>query len=180
MGRRRTGYKFFRAGYGIFLFRGVAIYPERCLVRKMQNLSIAERVAAARAGNNPLVIARVPSGWVTAGSGQALPGYCVLLSDPVVPALNDLTGEQRARFLLDLTLIGDAILEVTGADRVNYMILANLDRSLHAHLHPRRNDEPADLVTAGPWAWPQAPYDPDRDGELMRRLGAAILRRIMS
>ena len=46
---------------------------------------IAERVAAAQAGTNAFVITKVRSGWVVIGDVQFLPGYCVLLADPVVP-----------------------------------------------------------------------------------------------
>ena len=50
---------------------------------------IAERVALARGGRNPYVIARLPSGWAVMGDVQFLPGYCLLLADPVVPSIND-------------------------------------------------------------------------------------------
>ncbi len=40
--------------------------------------------------------------------------------------------------------IGDVILSVTGAERVNYEILGNSEPELHAHIHPRYADEPAE------------------------------------
>jgi hypothetical protein len=51
---------------------------------------IHERVEAARAGTNPTVVCRVPSGWVVLGDNQLVRGYCIPLSDPVVPDLNSL------------------------------------------------------------------------------------------
>jgi hypothetical protein len=79
---------------------------------------IHQRVEQARRGENPTVICRVPSGWIVIGDKQFLPGYSLLLADPVVPSINDLDGEARAQFLRDMVILGDALLEVTGALRI--------------------------------------------------------------
>ncbi len=60
------------------------------LDENMANL-IHERVAMAREGKNPFVIARLKSGWVVIGDVQPLEGYCLLLADPVVKDLNSLS-----------------------------------------------------------------------------------------
>ncbi len=65
---------------------------------------IHKRVGAANRGENPTVIARLASGWAVMGDVQFLEGYCLLLPDPVVPTLNDLTGDTRAQVLPDLVL----------------------------------------------------------------------------
>ena len=116
-------------------------------------------VEACRAGNEPAVIARLPSGWAVLGQRQVLPGYCLLLPDPVVPHLNVLSAAERDRFLADLGRLGDAVLAATGALRINYAIFGNLEPALHAHVHPRYADEPAAMRTNNPWAydWAQAP-----------------------
>lgn len=51
----------------------------------------------ARAGTNPYVICRMRSGWLVIGDVQPLPGYCLLLADPVVPSLNDLSPRSARR-----------------------------------------------------------------------------------
>lgn len=38
-------------------------------------------LALARSGENPLVMAKLGSGYLVFGDTQHLPGYCVLLSD---------------------------------------------------------------------------------------------------
>jgi diadenosine tetraphosphate (Ap4A) HIT family hydrolase len=81
---------------------------------------IAERVEGARQGTNATVICRLPSGWAVLGDVQFLPGYCLLLPDPVVGSLNDLDEAGRAAFLRDMARLGDAILRVTSAERINY------------------------------------------------------------
>ena len=144
---------------------------------------IHRRVAAAREGANPTVVCRVPSGWVVLCDTQFLRGYAILLPDPVVPDLNALNLEGRARYLLDMTLVGDALAEVTGAYRINYEILGNLEPALHAHIIPRYLDEPEERRKAPPFFYDAAfrgsrPFDADRDRELMKQLAAAIQRRL--
>ena len=77
--------------------------------------AIHRRVDALRAGRDPSFVARLGSGWAVLGERQFLPGYCLLLADPVVATLNDLAGEARAAFLGDITALGDAVLAATGA-----------------------------------------------------------------
>jgi diadenosine tetraphosphate (Ap4A) HIT family hydrolase len=141
---------------------------------------IHRRVAQAREGTNPYVIRKVRSGWVVMGDVQFLPGYCLLLPDPVVPHLNALEGEARTQFLSDMITIGDAVLEVTGAVRINYEMLGNTEPALHAHLFPRRDDEPEALRPKPVWFydWEQAPpFDPEQHGSLREQLRAALADR---
>ena len=120
---------------------------------------IHERVEQAQRGENPKVICRVPSGWVVLGDAQLLRGYSLLLPDPVVPNLNALNHGDRIRFLLDMTIIGDALEKITGALRMNYEILGNTDPALHAHVFPRFADEPQERRTSPVWFydWKAAP-----------------------
>jgi diadenosine tetraphosphate (Ap4A) HIT family hydrolase len=114
------------------------------------------------------------------GERQVLPGYCLLLPDPVVAHLNALTSPQRDRFLMEMALVGDALLEATGALRINYAMFGNAEPALHAHLFPRQADEPQAVRTAQPWAldWNGAPlYSDARHGGMKSRIRAAIERR---
>src|SRR4030042_2880426 len=144
---------------------------------------IHRRVEAARAGTNPTVICRVPSGWVVMADVQILPGYCILLHDPVVPDLNSLDEKQRARYLEDMALIGDALLEVTDAYRINYAIMCNTVPFLHAHIFPRYMSEPEELRRTHVWSYerenlPLTKFDTKRDKKLMQDIGQAIQRRL--
>jgi len=144
---------------------------------------IHERVAAAQAGTNPTVICRMPSGWAVLCDVQFLRGYSLLLPDPVAPDLNALDREHRAQYLLDMATVGDALLEATGAFRINYEILGNLEPALHAHIIPRYMSEPEDL-RKGPAFFYDKDYrnsikfDYERDKELMEQLAAAIKARL--
>lgn len=142
---------------------------------------IHRRVAEAQQGTNPYVVCRVPSGWVVLGDTQIVPGYCILLSDPVVTDLNALPLAARAVFLRDMSIVGDALLSVSGASLINYEILGNSDRALHAHIFPRYAWEPDETRRRPIWFsdWANAPrFDVERDGELMHRLADAIQQRL--
>jgi diadenosine tetraphosphate (Ap4A) HIT family hydrolase len=135
--------------------------------------AIHRRVAACRAGTDPTRIARLASGWAVLGEPQVLRGYCLLLPDPVVPHLNAMSPATQQAFLADMARLGDAVLRVTGAVRINYAMLGNLEPALHAHVFPRFVDEPDSLATAHPWAydWKAAPgFDVALHGALLRRL----------
>ncbi|MCW5942160.1 MAG: hypothetical protein KIS66_08000 [Fimbriimonadaceae bacterium] len=134
---------------------------------------IHRRVSEARRGEHPALVARMRSGWLVMGDRQILPGYCLLLPDPVVGHLNELKGEARADFLADMALAGDALIRVTGAVRINYEMLGNLEPALHAHLIPRYAGEPSATRTKPVWLmdWEAAPYyDETSHGNLRKRL----------
>ena len=140
---------------------------------------IHQWVAAAREGREPRVITRLYSGWVLFGQQQFVRGYALLLPDPVVPSLNALGAKERTQFLMDMTRVGDALLKVCGALRVNYAMFGNADPALHAHVVPRYQHEPEDKRTAHPWAydWNQAPaYDRKGMEELAEGLRRELSR----
>lgn len=144
----------------------------------MPNL-IEERVTMARAGTNPFVIAKLASGWAVIGDVQPLKGYCLLLADPVVSSPNDHNEAQRIAYALDTLRIGDALLAVTGAERINYMTLANLEPSLHTHIIPRYADEdPAKrkmgAFQAYDWGTARQTDPSGADRDLMMRLRACF------
>jgi diadenosine tetraphosphate (Ap4A) HIT family hydrolase len=144
---------------------------------------IHQCVETARAGTNPTVISRVPSGWVVLGDVQFLRGYSLLLADPVVPDLNSLDEKQRIRFLQDMVILGDALLEVTGAYRINYEILGNTEAALHVHVFPRYMAEPEELRKGPAWLYDREyrlsiKFDKDRDKELIQEIAKAIERRL--
>lgn len=141
---------------------------------------IHRRVDDCRAGRNATTVCRVSSGWVVLGDAQFVRGYSLLLPDPVVADLNKLEGVQRAAFLRDMAAVGDALLALTDAVRVNYEILGNVDPALHAHVIPRYSSEPEELRTKPVWFydWAAAPrFDAARDGALLVALRGELARR---
>lgn len=107
-----------------------------------------------------------------------MPGYCLLLADPVVASLNDLDEARRAEFLRDMAHLGDAILEVTAGERINYEILGNSEPELHAHVFPRYTTESPELRRMPAWFydWDAAPrYDAESHAGLREALRTALL-----
>ena len=139
---------------------------------------ITERVRLARTGENPFVICRMQSGWLVIGDVQPLPGYCLLLGDPVVPSLNDLNEPERAAYCLDVIRIGDALLSITGASRINYETWGNGEPALHTHIMPRYDGEPEDkrkrpACMGYDWATAR-PFDREADASFMARMRAFL------
>ena len=144
---------------------------------------IARRVELARSGTDPELLARMPSGFAVLNSHQPGPirGCCMLVPHEVVSSPNDLSPAARAQFFGDLLLIGDALLEVTGAERINYLVLCNMAPELHGHCIPRFASEDPGLRLMGPFeaydfsSAPGAAVD-GADRELHAALRAALER----
>jgi diadenosine tetraphosphate (Ap4A) HIT family hydrolase len=138
---------------------------------------VSQRVILAREGRNSWLVARMRSGWLVMSDTQVVPGQLILLSDPVVGSLNDLDVGQRALFLADMALAGDALLAVTGCLRVNYDILGNSDPALHAHIVPRYASEPEERRRMPIWLydWGTAErFSEQTHGPLRRELADAV------
>jgi diadenosine tetraphosphate (Ap4A) HIT family hydrolase len=139
--------------------------------------AIHRQVQAARSGELTRIVARMKSGWAVLGDPQITSGYCLLLPDPVVSDLNALSGDARRQFLHDMAALGDAVLKVTGAERINYEILGNVEPALHAHVIPRFASEDSGLRTKPVWLhdWTIAPaFDAAGHAGLRERIAAAI------
>ncbi len=144
---------------------------------------ISNRAERLRRGEDPQLIARMASGWAILANQQPGPitGCCMLIPDPVVPSINDLDAAARAAFMADFVLLGDAVLEATGAERINYLILCNQVPELHAHAVPRFASEDPNKRRLGPFEaydFPNARRaEPDgEDADLLGRLRAAMDR----
>ncbi|MFC9153530.1 diadenosine tetraphosphate hydrolase [Streptomyces bauhiniae] len=119
-----------------------------------------DRIGAALGGENPTVLRRLTAGFAVIGDVQFLPGYSVLLVDePDVQRLTDLPRAKRLSFLSDMEQLGEAVERACrrldpAFRRVNLEILGNTDPFLHAHVWPRFEWEPAELVGKPVWLYP--------------------------
>jgi diadenosine tetraphosphate (Ap4A) HIT family hydrolase len=143
-----------------------------------------DRIGSAERGDNPMVIARMASGFAVIGDTQFLPGYCLLLASPQVDQLSDLPLPARLQFLRDMSLLGEAIQRACrpgGLHRLNYEILGNSDAYLHAHLFPRYGWENPELLGGPVWHYPRNrwtdahdQYQDEEHGVLRARISAAL------
>lgn len=147
-----------------------------------------DRVGSAIRAENPTVIAHLPAAFAVMGDPQWLPGYCVLLVDEIgVDRLSDLPVSRRVEFLSSMERLGEAVeLACAQADsafrRVNLEILGNADAFLHAHVWPRYEWEPPELVQRPVWLYPldrwadpSTALGPQHD-ELRRSIAAHLSR----
>ncbi|QXE38744.1 diadenosine tetraphosphate hydrolase [Streptomyces sp. GMY02] len=120
-----------------------------------------DRIGTALRGENPAVMRRLTAGFAVIGDVQFLPGYSVLLVDePSVQRLTDLPRAKRRSFLSDMDQLGEAVERACRRldpdfRRVNLEILGNTDPFLHAHVWPRYEWEPAELVGKPVWLYPR-------------------------
>ena len=143
---------------------------------------IHQRVQACQDGSYEKCICKMASGWAVMGDVQFLEGYSLLLPDPVVPHLNAMSMEHRLAFLSDMTRLGDAVLSVTGAVRINYEMLGNLEPALHAHVFPRFDTEDEALRTKPVWFydWENAPeYHRDEHLDLLQAIKLAVENQVV-
>ena len=136
-----------------------------------------DRIGSALRGENPLVMARMRSGFAVIGDTQHLPGYSLLLTDdPSANHLTDLGWPRRREFMFDLALLGEAVERACrphGLRRVNYEVLGHGWHVLHGHVHPRYEWESRDMVTGPVWRYrkeirnaPEDAYSDEKHGEL--------------
>ncbi len=78
-----------------------------------------------------------------------------------------------------MSRVGDALLKVTDACRINYAILGNSNPILHAHIVPRYSSEPEEFIHGLPWSYPESiqegiHFDLDHDRKLIEEIEAKL------
>ncbi|MFC9272596.1 HIT family protein [Streptomyces zhihengii] len=127
-----------------------------------------DRIGSALRGENPTVLQRLEAGFAVIGDVQFLPGYAVLLvDDPSVQRLTELSRIKRLAFLADMDQLGEAVERACkrldpAFRRVNLEILGNTDPFLHAHVWPRFEWEPTELVRKPVWLYPRERWSDER------------------
>lgn len=145
-----------------------------------------DRLASALDGTNPTLVSKMKSGLVVLGDSQLLPGYCILMAHPKVSCLNDLDIQRRSDFLLDMSILGDAILDVCKPAKINYEILINAADFLHAHVFPRYKWEAEEQRTMPIWLYskgyrfsPQNMFSEEKHNHIKTKISEK-LRKLMN
>jgi len=139
---------------------------------KSHRTAIHDLVESARAGNNEFVVAKLETGWVALAGEAFTQGHCVFWPDPVVFSLNDLNEEMRMKYSRDVARVGDALIAVLGAYRINYETMCNVTQSLHTHIIPRYAEEPDELRRERPAVAYRIPKKiaPHEERDLIKKL----------
>ena len=142
----------------------------------------SDRIGSCERGENPTLMVKMKSGFAVIGDNQFLPGYCVLLGYPKASSLNELSMEARTQYLMDMTLIGDAIIKVCNPLRINYSTLMNLDHYLHTHIEARYVHEPDEYRSRPTYFYPREQrfggeyeYTEQKYGELKQKITEALV-----
>lgn len=129
-----------------------------------------------------MIIAEMKSGFAVIGDTQFLPGYCVLLPSRNVGSLNQLSYRQKSQYLLDMSILGEAIQRAMNPRRINYSIYGNTDAFLHAHVFPRYEWELQERKFMPVWQYPkemwtdaQYHYSDEKHGELREKIQSHLL-----
>ena len=140
-----------------------------------------DRIGSCELGENPTLMVKMKSGFVVIGDHQFLPGYCVLLGYPKADSLNELSLAERNQYLMDMTLIGDAIIKVCNPLRINYSTLMNADHYLHTHIEARYDWEQDEYKRRPSYFYPREQrfgneyeYSEEKYGELKKNLTKAL------
>ncbi|MCL2775609.1 MAG: hypothetical protein FWD71_20025 [Oscillospiraceae bacterium] len=140
-----------------------------------------DRIGSCERGENPTLMVKMKSGFAVIGDNQFLPGYCVLLGYPKASSLNELSIEARKQYLIDMTLIGDAIIQVCKPLRINYSTLMNLDHYLHTHIEARYDWEPDEYKNRPSYFYPkeqryteQYEYNEHNYGDLKQKIAETL------
>lgn len=140
-----------------------------------------DRVGSCVRGENPTMIIKMKSGFAVMADNQFLPGYCIFLRYPQVGSLSDLTLDERRQYLIDTTLIGDALNMVCKPRKVNYSTLMNKDNYLHTHIEARYDWESEDYKYRPSWTYPEEErftekyaFQETQHGDLKKKLHDAL------
>lgn len=107
------------------------------------NCLICQRIESSKKGTNPFFVKELKSGCVVIGDYQSYKGYTLLLSKIHVEELHKLDKAFRAQFMEDLALVGEAVFNAFGADKLNYELLGNTEKThVHWHIFPRKDTDP--------------------------------------
>jgi len=140
-----------------------------------------DRIGSCERGENPTLMVKMKSGFAVIGDHQFLPGYCLLLGFPKASSLNELSMEARTQYLVDTTLIGDAIIKICSPLRINYSTLMNLDHYLHTHIEARYDWEPEEYRSRPSYFYPREQrfgqeyeYNEQKYGKLRQHITEAL------
>jgi len=101
---------------------------------------ICQRIAEIE--NYPGFVAELETGYVLLTSRQFFKGSAFLYSRPHATELHQLEPDFRANYLVEMSLVAEAIFKAFGPRKMNYLLQGNTVPHLHWSLIPRYADDP--------------------------------------
>lgn len=98
---------------------------------------VCDRIEQTKRGDNRFFVKELETGYVVIGDYQHFKGYTLFLCKEHATELYHLSGDFRALFMEEMTIVAEATAKAFHADKMNYELLGNGDTHLHWHLFPR-------------------------------------------
>ncbi|HEY8563277.1 MAG TPA: HIT family protein [Pyrinomonadaceae bacterium] len=107
-----------------------------------EGLLNGEACPICRDGKPTNIVSELQACYLVAGEEAVLKGSCALFFKRHVVELHDLTADEASAFIGEVQRVSKAVLEATGAVKMNYEIHGNTIPHLHMHLFPRYEGDP--------------------------------------
>lgn len=105
---------------------------------------ICERIDMIKKEENPYFVKELETGYVVIGDNQRFYGYTLFLCKHHVSEIFDLEPDFRAKHLMEMSLVAQAVKSAFPCDKMNYECLGNGESHVHWHLYPRRTGDLGD------------------------------------
>lgn len=102
---------------------------------------ICARIDEIKQGTNPYFVKELKTGYVVIGDHQFFEGYTLFLCKNHVNELHKLSDEFKQQFLVEMSLVQQAVAQAFQADKMNIELLGNGESHVHWHLFPRRSGD---------------------------------------
>ncbi len=103
---------------------------------------ICDRIEMIKNGTNPYFVKELETGYVVIGDHQHFYGYSLFLyKNHDKKELFDLDGQERAKFMEEMSIVAEAVFKAFKPEKMNYELLGMGDAHMHWHLYPRRKGD---------------------------------------
>ncbi|HMS65018.1 MAG TPA: HIT family protein [Ignavibacteria bacterium] len=106
------------------------------------NCQICDSISLIQKNLNKYFVAELETGYVVLGDRQYFKGYTLFLCKEHFTELHFLEKKFKKKFLLELSLISEAVYNAFKPHKLNYELLGNVCPHLHWHIFPRYKNEP--------------------------------------
>ncbi len=113
------------------------------------NCDMCKVIEQIKNGENPWFVKELETGYVILGWNQHFYGYSLFICNRHIVELFDLDIDFRTKYLLEMTIVAEAVKNAFGAEKMNYECLGNGDIHLHWHIFPRKSGDLLDYGNKG-------------------------------
>lgn len=110
---------------------------------------ICDRIQQIKEGTNPFFVRELETGYVVIGDHQFFEGYTLFLCKEHKTELFHLDEGFRQKYLMEMSMVAEAVAKAFHAEKINYELLGNGDTHLHWHLFPRTAGDMGDYGMNG-------------------------------